>query len=241
MKNILYLALLTVFAMGSCSNPYKLTQTPDDVYYSPAQGEDGPRYQDNYASSDDRYLRMKTRDNSRWSSIDDYDYWYDSRYYYNNYSYNAYAGNAFNYGGIGSMYPSFGFNPYLNYFNPYNNYMGSYLGYGYGYGGFYPSTYYPFYPVVYYKNPRSFVSSSSNNNIRAYRNNTFNNYNRGDYRYNNANNNDKRYSTPAYNPSYSNPNTGRSTGTPSGNSNAGGRSGGYNSSGSSAGSSRAPR
>src|SRR5688500_3829498 len=70
-----------------CSSAYKASQTPDDVYYSPARSggahretRNEDRYEDYVSSQEDRYLRMKVRDRNRWSMIDDYSYWNDSRY-----------------------------------------------------------------------------------------------------------------------------------------------------------------
>ena len=92
-KNIIYLFCAAAF-LTSCSTAYRSSQTPDDVYYSPAkkiipagqydQYQDD-QYQSYTSSSDDEYLRMKAADHYRWSNLDDFDYWYDSRYYYNNY------------------------------------------------------------------------------------------------------------------------------------------------------------
>ena len=93
---ILLLAVTAAVAMSSCTTAYKSSQTPDDVYYSPAQ----PRG-DEYASTDDRdsrkyygedyyedrYLRMKVRNPYMWSDLDDW-YYYGNRYNYSYYNYN---------------------------------------------------------------------------------------------------------------------------------------------------------
>src|ERR1700750_1626476 len=83
-KKLVYL-LGAIALITSCSPIYKTTQTPDDVYYSPGRKMYVADNYQSYPSSDDDYLRMKVHDYNRWSTIDDYDYWYDSRYYYNNY------------------------------------------------------------------------------------------------------------------------------------------------------------
>ncbi len=107
--------LLAVFAaiLTSCSTSYKTGQTPDDVYYSPSR----PQQEDEYVQSekkdeqqykndeyyDDRYLRMKVRNRSRWSDLDNW-------YYYDKYStsYNYYYGSYHN-----------PYNSWNYYYNPY--------------------------------------------------------------------------------------------------------------------------
>lgn len=93
MRILSVLAVAILFA--SCSTAYRQAQTPDDVYFSPAQEKERTyasaqdrRYDDNYnrrnntdydeytSSGDDRYLRMKIQNRYRWNSLDDYDYWY---------------------------------------------------------------------------------------------------------------------------------------------------------------------
>ncbi len=80
------------FCLISCNNTYKLTQTPDDVYYSPVrQMADIVK---NESNSDDREIRMSKYD-SRWRTINgNYDYIYSPYaygygygYYYNPYYY----------------------------------------------------------------------------------------------------------------------------------------------------------
>jgi hypothetical protein len=81
---------------------YKTTQTPDDVYFSPAKGVDEyvqvEKPQRKYRSSSyeedmptDRWLRMRVRNPNRWNSFDAYD-WNPYSYGYNGYnSYNKYG------------------------------------------------------------------------------------------------------------------------------------------------------
>ena len=83
MKSILPLVSL-VLLLASCTSAYKSGQTPDDVYYSPErprpeyvrndEREEEPDYResDRYSYEDDRYVRMKVRNRSRWSEFDDY-------------------------------------------------------------------------------------------------------------------------------------------------------------------------
>jgi hypothetical protein len=100
MNSRLLLATIAIAALASCSTAYK-AQTPDDVYYSPAKSKeeyvrvetqkdrDAYTYEEDYA--DDRYLRWKVRNRSRWSAFDAYGYdydWYDYRYSNLNYGWN---------------------------------------------------------------------------------------------------------------------------------------------------------
>lgn len=157
-KNLVYLVLaIAVFA--SCSPTYKTSQTPDDVYYSPAKKMYvADTYESAQPSSDDEYLRMKAKDYDKWSTIDDYDYWYDSRYYYNN-MYTPYSSSVSVSMGIG-----FGYYPYYNTYNPY-------------WYNSWSSWYSPCYTVVYYKNPAVYYKPVSKYSLSTYSNHTYNNYN----------------------------------------------------------------
>lgn len=116
---ILLLALL-VAAFSSCTTAYKTGQTPDDVYFSKSRMPDEYvkaeeendqyyRYDDEYY--DDRYLRMKVRNRSRWSDLND---WY---YNERSYRYNVYNWNCF---GIDPWNPYTYWNSYYNpYYHPY--------------------------------------------------------------------------------------------------------------------------
>jgi hypothetical protein len=146
-KNIIYL-LCVITLLTSCSSAYRTSQTPDDVYYSPSQKiYSDDHYQSYTSSSDDEYLRMKVQDHYRWGSLDDYDYWNDSRYYYNNYY------NPWN-----SYYSlSIWYNPYSSYwYNPWN------------------SWYSPYCTVVYYKNPRVYYGGYNRYHLSTYNNRTYN-------------------------------------------------------------------
>jgi hypothetical protein len=236
MKTSLLLIVFSVGLLAGCT-AYKAGQTPDDVYYSPAKEivPDGQReYEDYVSSNDDRYLRMKTQNNQLWSSLDDYSYWYDSRYY-NNYYYGYYGGL---YLPVNYLY-----NPYL---------LSPYLG-----GGYY---YNPVYIVGSYKNPSIANGTTSGANITAYKNrsytagttNGFFNFlkpgsssNSGSWSNTNNGYRQTYYSAPAYNNSsnsnnnnWSNP-VRVSSGTTS--SSAGGASGGFHSTGTSTSSGRTPR
>lgn len=172
MKTTLLAVSLAVGLLTSCSAVYKSGQTPDDVYYSPAreggnrkeeqkQQQADERYEEYISSQDDRYLRMKVANRSRWTSIDDYDYWYDSRYDFGNYSYRS------------------GWNNYSNFCNNNFNFGVSYggvrrpfLGNGCGWNN-------PIYTLIGYSNPKVYAGSTTGSNITAYRNKGYNNTNSG--------------------------------------------------------------
>ncbi|HET9746299.1 MAG TPA: hypothetical protein VFP97_11340 [Chitinophagaceae bacterium] len=101
MKRQILLLAITAAALSSCTTAYRSGQTPDDVYFSPARPQDEYvrveekeeyRYDDDYY--DDRYLRMKVHNRTRWTYLDDwyaYDrYGYRANYYYGSY-YNPYT------------------------------------------------------------------------------------------------------------------------------------------------------
>ena len=241
MKNKIILIIFTVVILSSCSTAYKSTQTPDDVYYSPTTGADdkevaktnkqNDRYENYLSSNDDNYLRMKVRNYNLWSGIDDYAYWYDSRYdfgYYNRGYYNLWNPGYFNGYVLYPYYPGGGWNGY---------YMPS-----------------PIIYVIGYKNPKTTVATSggSGSYLSTYKNNTYNNsnynlktnpYDRGSFGslikqvFSSSNNNN----SSASNTSWDRPArtfTPSNNSTPAPSSNAGGNSGGYGSKGSS---SSAPR
>lgn len=160
MKNFINIvALFVIISLAGCS-AYKTGQTPDDVYFSPGkvlQPKEDVEYQEYQAYSDDQYLKMKVQNNDLWSSIDDYDYWYDSRYAF---GLNYYSSNFMYYG-----YNNF-YSPYYSYYySPYSYYENSYWG-----------MYNPVYVAAYYKNPTisSNTSYTSASNISAYKNKNYN-------------------------------------------------------------------
>lgn len=243
MKRIVLSAALGILLLSGCSTAYKAGQTPDDVYYSPGravssakeeltQKREQDQYQEYISSQDDRYLRMKVANRNRWSSLDNFDYWNDSRYDF--YNYNDY--NSWN------TY-SYGWNPGWN------------IGIGYGrtpyFGNFGWSN--PLYTLVYYSTPKFYSGYTSGSNISAYKNKRYNNANYG-YRdpksgvFINSNSNNsfgnllKRVfigpATQGYSSSFDRPvrtfSTPTNSGfTPSTSSSAGGASGGFNSTGTS--------
>lgn len=230
-------AVIAAALISGCSSLYKATSTPDDIYYSPAPAaaevtDAGYDRYENYTSrNEDRYLRMKVQNQTRWSSIDDYSYWNDSRYDYG-YSCNTSRQMLFN-----SFY-----NPYA-YGYGYGMYnYGMAYGFGYGYGWSNWSS--PYQTIVLYKNPKVYFNTNKSN-LTAYRNIQYNNNNNTKYASNGGYQNGNYY--PTRNGSYNNNTTNsnytpsRSFSTSSSSNSAGGHSGGFNSTGSSAGSSRPTR
>ncbi len=246
MKHVLLLSVIGIGLLSSCSTAFKAGQTPDDVYYSPGremasvakeeeiQKQQTEEYQAYVSSLDDRYLRMKIANRYRWSAIDDYSYWYDSRYDFSVYNPYHYYTNL---------------NPYA-YWNPY-------LSPGYGNWGWSS----PIYTVIHYSLPKTYGGgSTSGSNIYAFRNKNYSNTNlgykdpkTGNFIPNGSNNsfgnllkrvftgsseNSSGYDRPVrtFNSSPSN-----SSSQPAPSSNAGGNSGGFKSTGSSTGTGRGGR
>lgn len=236
MKTNLFLTALSVIILSSCSSIYKAGQTPDDVYYSPAKEVQDEikfdkrveRNDDYYSSIDDNYLRMMVRNRYRWNSLDDYDYWFDSRYNYCN-------TNTWNYNKVGwnSWY-------IRNNCSCINN---SYTNYGWRN---------PLFYVVAYKNPKVYSGNTSMTNIYTFKNSKYNNTNfYNSFIKGSGNNNSSGFGKllmQVFSSGSSNSNT-NSWGTPvrsfeSGtttSSNAGGKSGGYESKGSSTSTPRAKK
>lgn len=119
MKLTILLLSVSLAFLTSCTTSYKTGQTPDDVYYSPERaGEEyvrtendrEPRYNDEYY--EDRYLRMKVRNRTRWSDLDD---WYYSDY---RNRYNVY---------LGCCMCESNWSPYSNWNTYYNPYYQNYV------------------------------------------------------------------------------------------------------------------
>jgi len=258
MKHKILPIISAVLILSSCSTAYKSTQTPDDVYYSPATGveeketaktnKQNDRYENYVSSNDDRYLRMKVHNYRVWSAIDDYSYWYDSRY-----DFSSCAPSRFD---MWNRY-AYGYN--------YNYYNGNIFYRGGWYGSYRPS---PVNYVIGYKNPKTTIGSNSGSYLTAYKNT---NYNNSNYNYNlksgynNSNNTGgsfgslvrQVFSSSSSNNSSTSSNTSwdrpartftpstntssSSTSTPATSSSAGGSSGGYGSTGSSSSTPRATR
>src|SRR5688572_32406068 len=157
-SNFLFLCL-GVMALTSCSTAYKAGQTPDDVYYSPGKEQEayvntesrGDRYRNadeyrNYDNSneyynsyrDDRFLRLRIANRSRWS---DFNY-YAMMDTYGRYNYSLFSPwNSYYY------WNSF-YNPYSPY-SHFNNY------------NYYPGYYNPYYGGGIFTNPKTPITSIS--------------------------------------------------------------------------------
>ena len=224
MKSVLPLLSLTLL-FASCTTAYKSGQTPDDVYYSPARPQneyvrqekkDDQQYRaTDEAYRDDRYLRMKIR-NQRYTGL------YDDYYSYNPYFYHYYNG----YLEYNSPWSSYS---YWNYY--YNPYCHQVIGYS------------PRLPV--YSHPRTFDLSAYNtqpgtNGVtgRVYHGSTAN-YNSSNRNTSNNNGNYRNSGSNAGNflrNAFSGSNNSNSNGSNT-NNNSGGRTGSSSSSSSSGSSS----
>ena len=119
------LILFVIAGLSSCTTAYKIGQTPDDVYYSPAPPQNeyvttrNEEERNDYytSSSEDREIRRRIN-NRRLRVYNDYDYGY-------NYP---------------TSYPSVYISPY-----GYNSYPYGYNSYGYNYYSPYSYNYYPVY------------------------------------------------------------------------------------------------
>lgn len=229
---ILLLAVAT-FTFASCSSTYKNTQTPDDVYYSPARSieKDVRQEQVKRFDPEEREIRMSAYD-SRWRTLNNrYNYGYNLSPYDYDYGYNNY-------------------NPYSNssYYSSYGKY-GGYYGYNnnyYGNSGYYYNPYYASYPIYIVttttpvnRTPRKVNLSGygQNNNTRPIssintNNSRNNNSNTTNRTYNNSNSTrNKTYTVPrnetqnrTYNPSTNNSTNNNSGRSSSGSSNSSGSS-----------------
>lgn len=252
MKPAILLSILGLGLLTGCATAYKNGQTPDDLYYSPgrpagevtqdrlSQRED-QAYEAYQTGIDDQYLRMKVANRYRWDMLDDFDYWYDSRYDFSYSNYNYYLTNPY-----ASWNPQWYLN--IGYGSPYYPW-----GYSWGWNS-------PIYTLVHYAIPSyGYGGSTSGSNISAFRNRSYQNSNLGYF-----NQKTGQFTTSGSNNSFSNllrrvftttaPNgtvntfdrpvrtfTPSSSTTPPMSSSAGGNSGGYKSTGSSSSSGRGGR
>lgn len=77
--------LASGLVLSGCSSAYKVSETPDDVYFSygqqaarveTRQQQEEELYSSYFDGADDNYLRMKVQNRDKWNAIDDVDYWY---------------------------------------------------------------------------------------------------------------------------------------------------------------------
>jgi len=163
MKPILIHLFGIIVVFSSCSSAYRIGQTPDDVYYSPAPVQeeyvtsDNQQDKDSYAYNnsgniEDLAIRRGINDPAFRNNISlDLGYGY---YPYDSYGspfynpYNSYY-NPYTYTGV-TFYP---YNNYYNsFYSPYNNYYSPY------YNSYYPPLYYISKPGVTsnYSGPRQY-------------------------------------------------------------------------------------
>lgn len=227
--------LSAALVLASCSSAYKGSQTPDDVYYSPARpvnesyaanerrnsydrnNYNNSNYEDYTSSSEDAYLRMKIQNRYRWGMLDNFDYWNMPNYSFNfglGYGYNPYMYNPYvlnNWYSSGFYSPFWGMNS-LGWFGSYypmytHSFYNPYYGYGGGgYGGYYN-------PVIISKYPtRTPAPNVSRPSLNGYRNGLYNN--RNNRYFNNNNYNNGRTYTPSRG-RYNNNNSNNNSYTPS--------------------------
>lgn len=170
MKQILLLSFLSMALFTACSTVFETGQTPDDVYYSPGREASAVRqdetvnqpqvaYRNYVTNTEDQYLRMKISNRYRWGALDNFDYWYDSRYDFGNY--NSY----------------YKLNPYA-YWSPGWNQNFGYNRWQPGIGGWGWNS--PVYTVVHYSTPKYTPGGyTSGSYLSAYRNKSYSNSNYG--------------------------------------------------------------
>jgi uncharacterized membrane protein YgcG len=176
MKTTIFSLAIIAIALSSCTTAYQTGQTPDDVYYSPVR----ERVQDEYVNMeqkdrsdtrhdedyyDDRYLRMKVHNRSRWGNLNDW-----------------YASERWNIGYY-SYYSPYYYNPYSSWNYFYNPYFISpyYYSHNYYYG---PGNYYGqnHYTGIYQNNIRSTYVAPRHYNLNTYGSNSPS-YNQGSGNY----------------------------------------------------------
>lgn len=105
MRQIYTILAGTLLIFSSCSSTQRVSQTPDDIYYSPggtkvassgSSSDDQPEYYSTRPS--DQYVQMKSQDYDKWSYFDDY----------NSYS-PYYAPSGLSMGMGMGYYPSYGY------------------------------------------------------------------------------------------------------------------------------------
>ena len=219
MKRQILLLAITGLILSSCTTAYRTGQTPDDVYFSQERPQDEYvrvdkendryRYRNDDDFYDDRYLRMKVQNRTRWDYLDDW-FAYDRYGYRYNYYYGSY------------------FNPYTSWNYYYNPYYPSTV---VAVNSKIPAS------QSNFEKPRNFnLSSYTNNNYNTVNSNVVKGINRSIYSsgqsYNNSNNNglsnslkqifssgdnNNSYNAPSrsYNPTNSGSNSSSSSGSSS--------------------------
>ena len=146
MKPILIHLFGIVVVFSSCSSAYKIGQTPDDVYYSPAPA------QEEYVTSDNQQDKDSYAYNNSSNNIEDL----AIRRGINDPTYRSNFSLGYGYYPYGSYGSPF-YNPYNSYYNPYiysgvtfypyNNYYNSFYS---PYNNYYSPYYNSYFPPLYY-------------------------------------------------------------------------------------------
>ncbi|PJJ76517.1 hypothetical protein BXY57_2143 [Thermoflavifilum aggregans] len=170
MKSLSYMLLGIGLLLGGCATAYRAGQTPDDVYYSPAQTQEAVAATNNSSSSavstenGDHYIVYDDQNNNgltytqRLQMFNDPNYFYDPFIFYNSYAFNPYFAYSSWWGpsfawslSFGNYYSPFYWNPwypgYYAWYSPYLWYT-PYAWYGLPYG------YYGYAGGKYIVNPR---------------------------------------------------------------------------------------
>jgi len=162
-KHLFLLGIIAAFS--SCSSAYRIGQTPDDVYFSPAPP------QNNYVTSNNQQNKDTYAYNNTYNSEDlAIRRGIGNPRYRNNISLDfGYGYNPYDY------YGSSFYNPYSSFYNPYTYTGVTFYPYNYNYNNSYYSPYYNnYYPPVYYI-PKSGGAVSNYSGPRKYNMGVYNN------------------------------------------------------------------
>lgn len=179
-KHLFLLGLVTVFS--SCGPSYRMGQTPDDVYYSPAPAQESyvtlgdQQDADSYANRNEQQQTTNDIQDPGYNNNLNFDLGFG----YNPYTYGPYGFNSYN-------YSPFMFDPY-SYAGIYNPYAYNYYGYNYSgynyfgyssmsfYGNYYGNHYGGYYQPVYLYPGIGTINTSPVGprkvNLEAYNNNS---------------------------------------------------------------------
>jgi hypothetical protein len=166
MKTKHLLLFISIVVFSSCSSAYRIGQTPDDVYYSPAppppvdyvktDQQDNDTYANNNTHNiEDMAIRRGINDPMYRSNISlDFGFGYNPYDYYGSSLFSPYSSfyNPYTYTGV-TFYP-YNYNYYNSYYSPFNNY-------------YYPPVY-----ILKYGSPASNYTGPRRYNLGVYNNNT---------------------------------------------------------------------
>ena len=167
MKTKHLLLFISIVVFSSCSSAYRIGQTPDDVYYSPAppppveyvkmdNQQDNDAYANNNTNNiEDLAIRRGINDPMYRSNISlDFGFGYNPYDYYGSSLFSPYSSfyNPYTYTGV-TFYP-YNYNYYNSYYSPFNNY-------------YYPPVY-----ILKSGSPASNYTGPRRYNLGVYNNNT---------------------------------------------------------------------